>query len=112
MPGGGYAIVVAVLVATFAWGVGKAVHGVKWVGHKVGAGVHRVVHPHDHPPAAQYRPLVVRVLERHDGFAPIATWTEDDKTLRVTNQLAADALLCIRRGGAEECKLTAEWLGQ
>lgn len=53
-----------------------------------------------------------RVLERRDGWGPIATWSERERTLRVTNQLAADALLCIRRDGAETCKLTAEWLAR
>lgn len=43
-------VLVAVLVAALTWYLGsETVKGVKWIGHKVSAGVHRIVHPRAAP---------------------------------------------------------------
>ncbi len=43
----GEALAIA-LAAALTWYCGtEAVKGVKWVGHHVKAGIHRIVHPHE-----------------------------------------------------------------
>lgn len=43
-------VLVAVLVAALTWYLGsETVKGVKWIGHKVAAGVHKIVHPRAAP---------------------------------------------------------------